>query len=64
MTNLSDRQHLEKLLNIHRRNLRILQEQQAVYGVGAVPLILLNQIENETNTIAEIEAKLGLKPSG
>lgn len=64
MTDLSDQQHLEKLLNIHRRNLRILQEQQAVYGAGGGPLHLINQIENEKNAIVEIEAKLGLKPSG
>ena len=62
MTQPSDRQHLEKLLNIHKKNLQILEGQQAVYGAGGGLLHLINQIEQERNAIAEIEAKLGLKP--
>ncbi len=52
-----ERQHIEKLLEIHRRNLKDLEEQQAKYGLD-VPPVILNRIRGEDEAIAELERKL------
>ena len=54
-----ERVALAQLLKQYRHNLRVLQQQAAIYGIGAVPLHLLNQIEHEEEAIRDIEHKLG-----
>ncbi len=54
-----ERAALMTQLKQHRRNLRTLQQQAAIYGIGARPLHLLNQIEHEEKTIHELEQQLG-----
>ena len=54
-----ERESLERELTIHQRNLRKLREQKAIYGAGAAPLHLLNQIEHEQQMIRDIERSLG-----
>ena len=48
---------LRRQLEIHRKNLLFLEEQRAKYGLD-VPLRLLNQIDDETLRIAELEHAL------
>jgi hypothetical protein len=50
---------IKEELEIHQQNLRLLRKQAAVYGVGAVPLHLLNQIEYEKEKIRELKRRLG-----
>jgi hypothetical protein len=57
-----EREHLTKLLQIHRRNLYGLEEQAASQG-GSIPTSLSNDILQEKQEIASIEAKLGLNSS-
>ena len=54
----AEREALEQELKVHRRNLRTLRQQAAVYGAGAEPLHLLNQIEHEGAMIRDIERQL------
>jgi uncharacterized caspase-like protein len=54
-----ERTALAQRLMQHKRNLRVLRQQAAIYGAGAVPLHLHNQIEHEENAIQEIKRKLG-----
>lgn len=54
-----ERTALAQRLKQHKHNLRVLRQQAAIYGAGAVPLHLHNQIEHEENAIQEIERKLG-----
>jgi len=61
---LTERAHLEQLLNIHWRNLYKLREQAAIYGSGEVPLRLLNQIESEEWEIRRLQAQLALQNQG
>jgi DNA-binding MarR family transcriptional regulator len=53
-----EREHLQSLLEAHRRNLRTLELQKAGYGALDVPLHLHNKIKTEMQEIVEIEAKL------
>lgn len=56
---------LRRQLAQHHTNLLKLQEDQAMYGAGQVPLYLFNQIQAEERAIAELEAKLAvLEPGG
>ena len=48
---------LRRQLEIHRKNLLFLEEQRAKYGLD-VPIRLLNQIDDETLRIAELEHAL------
>jgi hypothetical protein len=48
---------LQKQLPIHRRNLAVLEEQEAKYGIN-VPLHLINEIEDEQAEIARVQAQL------
>jgi hypothetical protein len=45
-------------LEIHQSNLRQLRLQGAIFGAGATPLHLINQIRHEEQAIEEIEGKL------
>jgi len=54
----AERASLRTRLEIHRRNLRYLEERKAKYGLDA-PLSLLNQIEAERAAIERIERELG-----
>ncbi len=49
-----DRAHARRLLDIHQRNLRTLEEQAATYA-GDVPLKIANQVEVERANIAALE---------
>lgn len=55
--NDDERKHLERLKNIHRRNLEIYENQAATFGLSAPPHILL-QIEDLKTKIAEIDRQL------
>ena len=55
----AEQESLKQELEIHRRNLRTLRQQAAIYGAGATPLYLLNQIKHEERVIQEIERQLG-----
>lgn len=48
----------KKLLAQHQQNLIKLKQQEAVHGLGEVPLKLLNQITHEKKRIAELEQEL------
>lgn len=52
-----ERRHLEKMLQIHRANLRTLEEQAAKFGIH-VPLDIHNSIIYEEEQIARIQVKL------
>src|SRR5947207_3082140 len=51
------RQHLERLLKIHQRRLRVLEAQEARAGADAKPDILI-EIEDIRERIADIESQL------
>jgi len=53
-----ERAFLERELDQHKRNLRLLRQKKAVYAVGEEPLYLLNQIEAEEQEIQKIEQRL------
>lgn len=53
------RKAAEELLVIRNRNLQMLQKQAALYGAGAVPLYLHNQIEAEKAEIEKLKQRLG-----
>lgn len=55
---MTDREHIQKLLQIHERQLQLLQEQQATFGLTPPPYILLG-IEHEEAEIASLRAQLG-----
>lgn len=55
----TEREALAEELEMHRRNLRKLRQQAAVYAEGEKPLRLLNQIEHEEGVIRELEQRLG-----
>lgn len=52
-----DQAHLRRLVEQHLRNLAILEEQKAQYGLR-VPLDLINEIEHERRALAEVRARL------
>jgi hypothetical protein len=58
MATADDQALLQQELSRHTHNLYKLREQAAVYGAGATPLFLLNQIEDEEQTIDDIKAKM------
>lgn len=53
-----ERQHLEILLQTHRRNLRLLERQAAQYGSLAVPVSIISQIEHEQAEISRLKRLL------
>lgn len=53
----ADQAHLRRLVEQHMRNLAILEEQKAQYGLR-VPLDLINEIEHERRALAEVRARL------
>jgi hypothetical protein len=58
-----DRKHIQNLIDIHQRNLKILQNQAARYGDLAVPMHILTQIDDIKGKIADLEGQLrGLPP--
>jgi len=52
--------HLERLLQIHERSVRILEEQEARYS-GAAPVHLITQLEDERARVSELRRRLGLE---
>jgi hypothetical protein len=54
MASEEDRAHARRLLEIHQRNLRALEEQAATYA-GDVPMKIANQIDVERSNIAALE---------
>jgi len=48
---------LTNLLEIHKKNLYLLEEKAAMYGMDA-PIYLINQIEHEKGEIQKIEARV------
>src|SRR5262245_51795098 len=56
--NVGDREHLEKLLETHRRRLNVLEEQIAFFGVGYAPPHLLIERQDLQKAISEIQAQL------
>lgn len=54
MATEEERQHARRLLDIHRKNLRVLEE-QAASAAGDVPLHVVNQIDIERANIAALE---------
>jgi cellulose synthase operon protein C len=50
--------HLLRLLGIHERSVRILEEQEARYS-GAAPVHLITQLEDERAQVAELRRRLG-----
>lgn len=52
-----DKAHLRRLIEQHQRNLAILEEQKAQFGLR-VPLDLLNEIEHERRALEEVTARL------
>lgn len=55
---MTDREHIQKLLQTHERQLQLLQEQQATFGLTPPTYILLG-IEHEEAEIANLRAQLG-----
>lgn len=51
-------EHLRKLLGIHERSVRILEEQEARYA-GSAPVHLLTQLEDERLRLSELRRQLG-----
>ncbi len=54
MATSEEREHARRLLEIHQRNLRELEERAAKYGAD-IPLHLKNQIDQERADIAALE---------
>jgi hypothetical protein len=52
-----EREHLERLLAVHERNVRFLEQQEASYA-GAAPVHLLTQLEDERAKVEQARAKL------
>ncbi len=57
-----ERQQLEALLQIHRRNLRRLELTAAELGTMSIPTNLHNEIEREKLAIVQIESQLSFIP--
>jgi hypothetical protein len=55
-----ERQHLERLLEQHRSNLRRLEAQAAAYGM-TVPLPIQNELDHAQGEIARITSLLGVR---
>jgi len=55
---MTDREHIQKLLQTHERQLQLLREQQATYGLSCPPYIIMG-IEHEEAEIANLRAQLG-----
>lgn len=55
---MTDREHIQKLLQTHERQLQLLQEQQATFGLSCPPYIIMG-IEQEEVEIANLRAQLG-----
>lgn len=51
-------QSLQKQLSQRQTNLNTLEEQAAMYSAGSVPLHLLNQIEEEKQSISQLKIRL------
>src|SRR5205085_3649505 len=51
------RTNIEKLINIHKRRLHVLEEQSAHYGASVDPAIPI-EIEDITEKISQLEAQL------
>lgn len=54
---MSQIDHIKKLLNIHKRNLQILKEKQALQGLD-VSVAVLNQIAAEETEIEDLQTQL------
>ena len=55
---MTDRAHIEKLIDTHKRHLQVLEEQQAMFGLENPPYVILG-IQDTLAKIAELEAQLG-----
>lgn len=55
---MTDREHIQKLLQTHERQLQLLREQQATFGLTP-PTYILMGIEHEEAEIATLRAQLG-----
>lgn len=55
---MTDREHIQKLLQTHERQLQLLREQQATFGLTPPPYIIMG-IEHEEAEIANLRAQLG-----
>jgi serine/threonine-protein kinase len=53
-----ERESLRNQLNRHKANLNILKEQAALYGLGDIPLRLVNQIALEEQAVEALEERL------
>lgn len=51
-------EHLQKLLDLHRQRLRLLEEQAARYGISVDPIITI-EIEDIKQTISSLQAQIG-----
>lgn len=49
--------HLQRLLDIHERNVRLLEVQEASHGLSA-PVLLLNQLEDERAKVSDLRRLL------
>lgn len=56
-------EHLLKLQVQHKKNIQILEEQIAKYGM-APPLHLVNQLEHEREKLADVEAEFAALTGG
>jgi len=56
-----DRKHIENLINIHQRNLKVLEDQAARYGDLAVPIHIVTQIDDLKGKIADLKKQLGIE---
>lgn len=54
-TQNTENQNDDELLNRHLKNLRELRRQAATYGIGEIPLRLINQIDAEKDEIRKID---------
>ncbi|NJN97326.1 MAG: hypothetical protein HC875_26215 [Anaerolineales bacterium] len=55
---MTDREHIQKLLQTHERQLQLLKEQQATFGLNC-PTYIIMGIEQEEAEIASLRAQLG-----
>jgi hypothetical protein len=55
---MTDREHIQKLLQTHERQLQLLKEQQATFGLTP-PTYIIMGIEQEEAEIASLRAQLG-----